>query len=290
MCLSIVDFLVANSSPREKYYSRPAAEKTSVHWGQRKLFLTELQFLTMFDDSLVENPIIVYAGAAPGIHIQYLSELFPRYIFHLYDPRQFADNLRNVDNIFTYQRPFTDEDAVYWSTQTNVYFISDIRTAEWKRMTREQTEASVSEDMQMQMHWYETINPIQAHLKFRLPWPDRWPSITYRYLFGYLFKQPWAPQSSTEGRLVPVKGRYFDWNIQDYEEVMFYFNNTIRETFKCNEAIDPPELTDDFDSNAEVFILKEYIAKYEYPLNVVDFSRELTRQLNIGGQSRSIRS
>ena len=34
--------------------------------------------------------LCVYVGAAPGTHITFLCEMFPRITFHLYDPRDFT--------------------------------------------------------------------------------------------------------------------------------------------------------------------------------------------------------
>jgi hypothetical protein len=44
-----------------------------LHLGQRKLLLTEVNFLTNYSD-LSKN--IIYIGAAPGHHIEFLSTLF----------------------------------------------------------------------------------------------------------------------------------------------------------------------------------------------------------------------
>lgn len=53
------------------------------HWGQRKLFLSELYFLTKYSKL---GKVVIYAGAAPGTHIEYLATLFPEHIFLLVDP------------------------------------------------------------------------------------------------------------------------------------------------------------------------------------------------------------
>lgn len=70
-----------------KIFSR---RRMGVHIGQRKLLLTEIQFLT---DICIKIPIgdihVVYAGAAPGHHDHLLSTMFPRVRFILVDPRMF---------------------------------------------------------------------------------------------------------------------------------------------------------------------------------------------------------
>jgi len=57
------------------------------HWGQRKLFLNELELLTKYGE---EGDVVLYAGAAPGRHIEHLSkEFFPTLRFVLVDPAPF---------------------------------------------------------------------------------------------------------------------------------------------------------------------------------------------------------
>lgn len=286
LTLTLDDMLITTKLPRLQYRKREHHEKKSVHWGQRKLLLSEVQFLTLFHNpNEVINPVIVYAGAGPGIHIKFLVEMFPNFIYHLYDPVPFSKNLDNVKNIFTYQRKFTDEDAYKWSNLDNIYFISDIRTADFTKMNETQVEEFVSSDMTDQLRWYNIIKPISALLKFRLPWPGLWPTEGYEYPAGYLFKQVWSPQSSTEGRLVPFNGETISWDIKAYEEMMFYHNVIVREQFKyVNEAKDEPQLIDDYDSTAEVFILKEYLNKYGIVSseNIITLSQNITKNLNYG--------
>src|SRR5665648_571148 len=74
------------SDPELSYRRRNDEEKTSIHWGQRKLGLVLIHFMTRYwDPSKVENPIVVYAGAAPGINIKIVASFFPEAEFHLYD-------------------------------------------------------------------------------------------------------------------------------------------------------------------------------------------------------------
>lgn len=79
-------FLSINA-PRKKYYSRSEEEKEEIrHWGQRKLLMVEIYFLTTYGH-LSKN--VIYAGAAPGMHIAFLSHLFKDHKFYLYDPSEF---------------------------------------------------------------------------------------------------------------------------------------------------------------------------------------------------------
>ena len=73
------------------YQGKSGLMKPSIHIGQRKLFLSEVQFL-------VDNPAeyCVYAGAAPGNKTHYLSQLFPDTKFILIDPNKFDLKLENM--------------------------------------------------------------------------------------------------------------------------------------------------------------------------------------------------
>lgn len=93
-----------------------------------------------------------FVGAASGQHFDILTQMFPSYQFDLYDPRPIccsdAENVR----IFTGGmylafkiRIMTDPDG--WFTEDTckryineggrgILFISDIRTSNWKNMTK----------------------------------------------------------------------------------------------------------------------------------------------------------
>lgn len=66
------------------YIPRQSLPKPSLHNGQRKLFLSELEFLTLYPEG-----VCVYAGAAPSNKTGYLASLFPHVKFLLIDPNPF---------------------------------------------------------------------------------------------------------------------------------------------------------------------------------------------------------
>ena len=135
-------------------YSYPYSKKnvcatTGVHMGQRKLFLSEMEFLTKYAK---KGDLVVYVGAAEGFNTPFLIDLFA-YLdleFHLYDPRNFAkefylDKYKNRVKIF--QQFFEDKDAQRYISPDNIpptklgdkyrrnkprriLFISDIRIHE----------------------------------------------------------------------------------------------------------------------------------------------------------------
>lgn len=290
--------IITDNSPKLKYRARSKEEKKSVHWGQRKLLLSEVQFFTIYHDTVNNpNPIVVYAGAAPGIHFRILSAMFPHFTFHLYDPSKFSPSINGLRNVHIYQQIFTDGDAQRWAGRKDVYFISDIRSADYRKLSARETEQGISDDMQAQLRWYRIINPIKGLLKFHLPYPDQWHEPTYEYPDGIVYKQSWAPQSSTETRLVIQDGTSKRWNLTDYESQMFYHNVVLREqtefvdpfTGQPFEGLDPPELTNNYDSVSEVIILRDYIQKYvpsqDVRTDVIKLSRTITAYLQEGPSS-----
>src|SRR5690349_13399064 len=78
-------------------HSTPYDPKTKhrdiCHLGQRKLYLSELQLLTLVVPTLASSLVVVYAGAAPGTHIPLLAEKLPTIQWHLYDPAPFCHSL-----------------------------------------------------------------------------------------------------------------------------------------------------------------------------------------------------
>jgi len=169
---------------------------TYNHSGQRKLFLVEMQLLTNFLSDARENIIILYAGAAPGIHIPLFIELFPNCIWHLYDPAKFA--IKENRNIKIYNKFFTDETANEWNKKCDI-FICDIRLD-----NKNDFENQVDTDMKMQDRWTRLIEPRKgASLKFRPPYID--PNINnydYEYINGKILWQMCPPKASTETRLI----------------------------------------------------------------------------------------
>ena len=88
------------------------------HYGQRKLLLTEMDFLN--NHLSTENPsylnIIIYIGAAPSNHLGLIKKLYPNLIFFLIDPNEFLITLEKNKN--QYQSDINDS-IIYLSTKEN---------------------------------------------------------------------------------------------------------------------------------------------------------------------------
>ena len=86
------------------------------HHGQRKLFIAEVELLTM---AILKNPTkrdvyFVYAGSAPGIHIGRMLEMFPMVTFILVDPNEF--NISDDGVMINYPQQANDNRIVYLSS------------------------------------------------------------------------------------------------------------------------------------------------------------------------------
>jgi hypothetical protein len=72
----------------------------ALHWGQRKLILSEIRFITTVINKLDckdDRISLVYPGGAPGTHLMLLMDMFPGLVLYLWDPAIFIDNLLYTD-------------------------------------------------------------------------------------------------------------------------------------------------------------------------------------------------
>lgn len=210
--------------PRVQYERRTGELKTVIHWGQRKLLMSEIEFLNLYPRSRELH--VVYAGAAPGTHTAYLSSLFPNITFHLVDPAPFT--VKPTPKIRLYQGFFTHTLAHQFRNDYGgkILFVSDIRTADSEIQEEKEVDESVRSDMQMQMEWHMIMRPLRSMLKFRLPWTNG----TTRYLAGEIYLPVWGPITTTETRLITHENslEVVEYDNKKYEEQMFYFNTRVR--------------------------------------------------------------
>jgi hypothetical protein len=73
-------------SHQKKYVKSKDIIKPTLHNGQLKLFLSEVQFLTDIPGQNTSKIYVIYAGSAPSNKLPYLSTLFPHITWILVDP------------------------------------------------------------------------------------------------------------------------------------------------------------------------------------------------------------
>lgn len=132
-------------------------KKHIIHIGQLKLMMSDMHFLAKYVDPEREDLICLVVGSATGEHFKKLSELFPKIMFHLYDPAKFT--VVETPKIKLFHAFFTDRDALHYKAiNKQVLFISDIRNmpdnyeAKFLRNKKAlsiELEANIKEDMKM---------------------------------------------------------------------------------------------------------------------------------------------
>jgi len=259
--------ILHENSPEKTYQKDSLQNKSVVHWGQRKLLLSEIEFLTLVGRTALQNATVVYAGAAPGSHMDYLASLFPYVNFILVDPAPFT--VRPSARITIIQDLFTDDLAEDIAKEhDNVFFISDIRTADPDADESDEIEHKIASDMESQMRWHLLLNSKRSILKFRLPW-DKGVS---EYLAGDIYLPVWGPQTTTECRLITSKESPRALSFYDhekYERQMYYFNRVSRPSLYRHNVTDGEGLDHCYDCRAEIEILYRYILDF-VPMSSTD--------------------
>ncbi len=258
--------LDSERDPSQEYKRRIGEIKTVIHFGQMKLLLSEIEFLTLYSKP---NDHVIYAGAAHGNHINFLSLLFPYVIFTLIDPNPFVckENckIRIINDYFT--NKMAEEMKNEFGEK--ILFISDIRTAKWEiGQTPEQqmqVERDVKKDMDMQQEWVRLLGYPKSMLKFRLPWY----SGKTIYLKGDIYIQCYGPQTTTETRLIVKDGNQMtEYDNKTYEEQLFFFNNYTRVNVYSHD-VKYSGVDCCYDCASMILILSNYIRKYYHIWNNV---------------------
>lgn len=276
-------------------------QKTTRHYGQRKLCLSEIEFLTiMFKKfNLKDKPIvnILYIGAAAGQHIPLLPRMFSNIHFFLYDPNKFAINLNdeNINRIEINQRLFIDSDVnrfIEMAKKSPLLLISDIRNNNYNIHNNDIK--LIREDMNIQKNWTQQIKPLGAMFKFRLPFYNPKKGVeNIEYFVGNNYLPVWGPLSTTETRLICNIDDTKNWSLTKlydnkvHEERMFYFNNCYRmNIFRHNFINGVKGLCWCCDCTSEITIISNYLYLFNmYNVGIIaqimnDLSELTNRNLN----------
>lgn len=232
--------LESNYEIDEKNLETPKEQdiKFSGHWGQRKLLMAEIEFLSIVSKFISldkKDALIVYIGAANGVRDNIYKAMFPNTQWILYDPLEFAIKpceqfiiKTGKDGFFTNEKI---KDVLKLANGRKIVYVNDIRT--------ELDEKSIWENMQQQQRWGIEMHADFMMLKFRLPYlslKDGQLSIadivkldydlssikndiiikngennnlSVLYLNGKIHTQLHAPKRSSETRLITGKLKYF---------------------------------------------------------------------------------
>lgn len=276
--------LNVDTAPERKYERTTNQIKTVIHWGQRKLLLSEIEFLTLIgNEELKEEATVVYAGAAPGTHIKYLAALFPSVNFILVDPAPFT--VKGSNRIQLISDLFTDDLALELRDLhgPKIFFISDIRSADPDRDTPSESERKIKCDMDAQRRWHTIMKSKRSMFKFRLPWDNQ----CSEYLDGDVYIPIWGPRNTTESRLITREGEPGAVRTYDhakYERQMCYFNCMTRVSLYQHDVV-ADGLDHCYDCTAETHILAEFLKMKNgsscEPLNEIPkMIREMSEQVS----------
>lgn len=199
---------IDDSSPTEPYHNPEQSSMCrakNVHMGQAKLLLAEMDFLAQHAS---QGNLVVYAGAADGLHIPTLDAIFARLKlrWQLFDPEEFSLRVKkwqatDPERIRVFRQGFS-ADAFLRSQggeeEEEVLFISDIRSSGGR-------DEAIMRDQATQMAWVLQMQPKACCLKFRGPYDYTEETRYFDYLDGKMRLQAWAGPNSTELRLVCTK-------------------------------------------------------------------------------------
>jgi len=271
-------FKTTNQLPNLKleYLERGQRPSTTMHLGQLKLFLANLQFLLYYAPKN-KDVHVIYVGSGGRSRINFLTSLFPQCKLYLIDPiikkNNMIDNkiFKNKNIVKIHKTIFTDK-LVYKYKQDlkNKYtlIISDIR--------KETEESDIDDDNKLNMKWIKILKPNYAQVKWRIPRINK----KYKYLDGKNYLQIYPGDASTETRLV-IKGnqklKYKIWDYEDEDNILYGYNRLIRPAYYKSNV--KHKYTDHcHDCISMINLLQEY--KIKYPEN--NFSKNsITNMISI---------
>jgi len=225
-----------DTDERKEYVAREKKVTDFMHHGQRKLLMSEIEFITTEYHKFKPNgkKILLYIGASTGqtsVHTYTLAKLFPEIEFHLWDNnKKLPDKLKFYKKLYKFKndkgvdiglnavdipvgsygdkvkarikifkRWFSDEDTKYYKNK-NVLLVSDLRNPDIKDTSDSQkSNQLILDDLKLQSDFFIDIKPVSALFKFRLPWDNN----KTKYLDGDIYLQAWETLRSTETRLIP---------------------------------------------------------------------------------------
>jgi hypothetical protein len=266
------DQVYMRDGDKQKLYD-PTRILRNVHWGQLKLFCSEMFLFLKHTPPTVSD--ILYIGAAPGEHLFVLNKLFPKFRYHLYDSENFDKRLHGMENIKIHKKYFDDSDIKKWKKMSNFALISDIRTLSYDpsvqdSRSRQRNEDSVWADMKLQEKWIMELRPTVSLIKFRLPFAYDFvlkEGLTREYLNGVVMKQVFNKPTSSETRLIVTDFDKKDWNLVEYEQKMAYHNDHNRNRSRYYNPLNMSKtpvvaeagLGNDFDSVFLTHMVMEYL-------------------------------
>jgi len=254
-----------------------------AYWDKLKRLMSIIQFLTLYLTDKHNNPIILYIGKDDCIQFYVINELFPDLQFHIYSSVPLHKSLSQKENITYYN---TDFDPNQWiNTRYDIFLITEELTIKQQKIQKNididndiANNIIIWELMLKYKDWIELIKPAKSLLSFSFPKYDinlklKDTNNIFTYLDGTFFKRAWTHSYSSETGFVPNDNNTTrDYNILNYENMLFHHNKNVRHKIKYlnpfNELKTPIStnlsLYEDYDSHLTVHIILSYLKKYQY--------------------------
>jgi len=250
-------------------YDKTIPNIRPLHWGQRKLFMAELDFFTRYAK---KNDTVLLI--APSYGIIYINELFKdlNLKFIIWDIIEY--NIKLPENIEYNRGELTEKIAQKYVGKIDL-FMSDIR----KKYDPEIPNDRFHKFMDAQKLLVEIIKPKISSLKFKLLYTGS----NYNYFDGDVNFHLWS-NGSTESRLVFKLNRkrkydYKDYDINEYNEKFMAFVIARCKKYH-NPMVNKVKYYDYcYDCSYEYILWKNYCKKYECT-NIKNYIELATKYLN----------
>ncbi|CAF3435758.1 unnamed protein product [Rotaria sp. Silwood1] len=222
---------------------------------------------------------VIYIGAAPGIHINYLSELFPDLEFVLIDTKKVET--KKTPKIHIRSGEFIDDIVKEYSkSRKELLLICDIHAFG----AQDDIDENLAIDMVNQKEWHLSMKPSASLLTLHFSRTQN----RLQYFEGDLILEPWGSRHPSGCRLVVQKGaRMIDYNIKNLKSCMDYFQNVLRTNYYEHDVKDlnTDGLDHCYDCRSEIFILSRYLEKVQkisveqIPKTVLRISEEISKNI-----------
>lgn len=225
----------------------PSIRGANRHYGQRKLAIEEIDFLTR----IPANAYVLYLGAAPGNKSTTVASLFPNVKFLMMDPCDFdivphanvtvrkhegkePPCQSSLCNITIWQRAMTcevaEQIAKKWTEP--FYVISDVRTAQY----HDDPECSdIVYNLAQAYNWMRILKPVLSILKFRHPFHNQ-TDIEFRRETNSILMQTEIARAKRDG--LDVCGDY------KQDRLIFFEGELMLQPWVANTSAETRLITD----------------------------------------------
>ena len=124
----------------------------------------------------------------------------------------------------------------------------------------EELDKLIIDDMNMQMDWAKTMQPIATYLKFRLPYDVK----KLRYFTGTIYLQPYYKAGTENKLLIRNYEKTKEYDCVANDEKMAYMNcciKTLEQNTKWKEILEKNNIVNNWDNNYAMFIVQYYLKK-----------------------------